>query len=267
VYGVQAIAINDPACTKLGADGIGVSLVLRRGGRETLLMHGELNPFRVPRDRGPQRFGMDGIDIMAGDTLDYRVDPGHQGNNVSCDWTFVRDFIFTRRGDLEQGVIEATFPGFNVQPVAKALRVILEDGKDVVFMHAPATLAFRPPPGRYTIAAAFGVQTIAWQDPGCAKANADGVGISLVLRHGDTESTLWHGEVDPFHVDKDKAGRRLDLGAIDIAAEDVVDYRVDPGHGGTNISCDWTYLRELKFTKAGAAAKTPAKRHSDGAKP
>jgi len=229
-------------------------------------MHGELDPFHVPRDRGPQRFGMDGIDIIEGDTLDYRVDPGHRGTNVSCDWTFVRDFIFTRRGDLAQGVIEASFQGFNVQPVAKALRVILVDDKEAVFLHAPATLAFKPPPGRYTIAANFGVQSSAWQDPGCAKANADGIGVSLVLRHGDTESTLWHGEVDPFHVAKDKEGGRLNLGAIEIAAEDVVDYRVDPGHGGANTNCDWSYLRELKFTKA-AAAKAPAKRNSGGAKP
>jgi hypothetical protein len=267
VYGVQAIAINDPGCAKLGADGIGVSLVLRRGGKETLLMHGELNPFRLPRDRGPQRFGLDGIDVVAGDTLDYRVDPGHRGSNVSCDWTFVRDFVFTRRGDVAQGVIETTFPGFNVQPVAKSLRVILEDDKEAVFLHAPAALAFKPPPGRYTIAAAFGVQTIAWQDPGCAKANADGIGVSLVLHHGDTEATLWHGEVDPFHVAKDKAGGRLSLGPIDIAAEDVIDYRVDPGHQGANTSCDWSYLRELKFTKAGAAAKAPAKRNAAGARP
>jgi hypothetical protein len=83
-----------------------------------------------------------------------------------------------------------------------------------------------------------------------------------VLRHVDTETTLWHGEVDPFHVDKDKAGGRLSLGPIDIAAEDVVDYRVDPGHGGANTSCDWSYLRELKFTKATATAKGPAKRSS-----
>jgi len=178
----------------------------------------------------------------------------------------VRDFIFTRRGDLAQGVIEASFQGFNVQPVAKALRVILVDDKEAVFLHAPATLAFKPPPGRYTIAANFGVQSSAWQDPGCAKANADGIGVSLVLRHGDTESTLWHGEVDPFHVAKDKEGGRLNLGAIEIAAEDVVDYRVDPGHGGANTNCDWSYLRELKFTKA-AAAKAPAKRNSGGAKP
>jgi hypothetical protein len=267
VSGVQSIAIKDPNCTKLGADGIGVSLVLRRGSKETLLMHGELDPFHVPRDRGPQRFGMDGIDIIEGDALDYRVDPGHRGTNVSCDWTFVRDFIFTRHGDLAQGAIETSFPGFNVRPVAKALRVILVDDKEAVFLHAPATLAFKPAPGRYTIAANFGVQSSAWQDPGCAKANADGIGVSLVLRHGDTESTLWHGEVDPFHVAKDKEEHRLNLGAIEIAAEDVVNYRVDPGHGGANTSCDWSYLRELKFIKAAAAAKAPAKRNSAGAKP
>ena len=266
VYGIQAIAINDPGCIKLGADGIGVSLVLRRGGKETLLMHGELNPFRVPRDRGPQRFGVDSIDIVAGDILDYRVDPGHRGSNVSCDWSFVRDFVFTRRGDLAQGVNEATFAGFNIQPGSKSLRIVLEDEKEAVFLHAPAALTFRPPPGRYRISAAFGVQSIAWQDPGCASANADGVGVSLVLHHGDTESTLWHGEVDPFHVAKDKAGGRLNVGPLDIAAGDVVDYRVDPGHNGSSISCDWSYLRELQFALA-TPATAPAKRKPAGAKP
>ena len=53
-------AINDPV-TKLGADGIGVALVLRRG-KETLLMPGT-QPIKLPRVADPT-LRYDGIDTL-----------------------------------------------------------------------------------------------------------------------------------------------------------------------------------------------------------
>jgi hypothetical protein len=59
----------------------------------------------------------------------------------------------------------------------------------------------------------------------------------------------------------------LSLGAVDIAANDVIDYRVDPGHQGSNTSCDWSYVHELKFTRNGADARKPARPDTARGKP
>ena len=43
---------------------------------------------------------MEDVDVDDGDSVDYRVDPGHGGNNTSCDWTYVRNLVMVRHGRL-----------------------------------------------------------------------------------------------------------------------------------------------------------------------
>jgi len=172
---------------------------------------------------------------------------------------FQRDFNFawtpieilrTDSPTAPADLLNALYPGFNLEPATtrSPLRVVKEDGSDSLFLHAPATLSFNPTPGYYRISAIYGIQNTALTDPDCVRASPDGVGITLVLRHGDKETPLWHGGVDPFHVAQDHGAQHLRIFA-NIRAGDSVDYRVDVG-GGKNSDCDWSYLRDLKFVRS-----------------
>jgi hypothetical protein len=172
---------------------------------------------------------------------------------------FQRDFNFSwipievLHADSSSAPVDlrnALYPGFNMEPVETGmpLRVVTEDGAESVFLHAPATLSFSPASGRYRIFATFGIQSSALTDPDCARASPDGVGITLVRHDGAKETPLWHGKVDPFHVGQDHGPQRLQILA-DFSAGDRVDFRVDVGDAN-NSSCDWTYLRNLKFVRS-----------------
>jgi hypothetical protein len=254
-FGVQTLALNDPGCIKAGADGIGVSIVRRHAGGESILWHAESDPFHGD-PRGAQNLRVDSVEVSSGDSIDYRVDPGHDGANVSCDWSYVRDFKFERRLETAADVA-ATYPGFNLAPANEDLRVLVDDGKDSVFLHAPASMSFHPAPGRYAISATYGVQSVALRDQGCIDAGANGVGVSLVVRHGGRERVAWHEEIDPFHVSGDRGPHALRAAGIVLAPGDSVDYRVDAGQGGDNAACDWSYVRDFVFSADAAPAQAP----------
>ena len=146
----------------------------------------------------------------------------------------------------------ALYPGFDLEPVAPSdLRVVLEEGKESIFLHAPASLLFAPAPGRYRISAAFGIQNGALTSPGCANADPDGVGVSVVLHHAGREAVVWHSDIDPFHHEQDRGPQRLRAQNVNVDSGDRVEYRVDPGPGGSNTSCDWSYVRDLVFRQGG----------------
>jgi len=159
--------------------------------------------------------------------------------------------------DPSRNISELTdmlYPGFNIAPVSpSSVRVTDEDGKESVYLHAPAELTFAPEPGNYSIRALFGIQTAALKDPTCLKADPDGIGVSLVLVHAGTPSVLKHVDIDPFHAPQDRGPQKLTLASIDVAAGDSVEYRVDAGPGGKNVSCDWSYVRDFVFRRHGDA--------------
>jgi len=149
------------------------------------------------------------------------------------------------------------YPGFNVAPSAPlSLRMIDEDGHEAAFLHAPDSITFKPASGHYTISAAFGIQNAAINDVGCTASDADGVGVSVVIHHSGGETTAWHSEIDPFHTANDRGPHYLRVENVDVDEGDSVEYRVDPGHGGSNVSCDWTYVRDLVFKRRGSVGWT-----------
>lgn len=126
--------------------------------------------------------------------------------------------------------------------------LVTENGYSAVFLHAPGQIEFRPLPGRYRISARYGIRDTALTDRNCIAANPDGVGISVVLQHANSgETMLLHRELDPFHVSADQGVHEFVTDEISVMAADTVVYRVDPGHGGNNTACDWSYVRDLKF--------------------
>src|SRR5262249_53360163 len=138
-------------------------------------------------------------------------------------------------------------------PITPGLRTVVDEGKESVFLHAPASISFQPAPGRYRIAATYGVQSVAVKDPGCVKAGADGIGVSLVRGRAGKETPLRHVGLDPYHDAAGGGPHQRAVDGIGIAAGDRVDWRVDPGHGGSNTSCDWSYVRDLTFQNSAAA--------------
>ncbi len=148
-------------------------------------------------------------------------------------------------------ISDILYPGFNLLPVTSAeSRLIVEDGKEALFLHAPASIAFAPKPGNYTILASYGIEQTALTEPDC-KSGADGVGVSLLLLHAGMESPLWHAEIDPFHSEQDSGVHAMQVRYVDVEAGDRIEYRVDPGHGGKNTGCDWTYVRDFRFKRLG----------------
>jgi hypothetical protein len=151
------------------------------------------------------------------------------------------------------------YPGFNVAPLSPAsVRVIDEDGKESVYLHAPAALTFMPEPGNYSIRALFGIEGAALSDPTCIKADPNGIGISLVLIHAGTPSVRRHIDIDPFHAQQHRGPQKVSLASIDVVAGDSVEYRVDAGPGGNNVSCDWSYVRDFVFERRGDPGKIAA---------
>lgn len=241
IAGLQHSAVIDGGCRGLGADGIGVSLLLQRGNSETTLLHRDLNPFLRPADGGAQRFQVEGVEIADGDRVLYRVDPGPTGGNVACDWSYVRDLTFNRQA------APTSYPGFNVASTSHGFRVVDEDGKPAVFMPAPTALTLLPADGRYRVSATYGVRREMVDDPSCKRLGADGITLALVLRHAGSDTVLWHGQLDPFHRPADAGAHTMTLDAVDVAVGDSLEWRVGTGPPGSKPDCDWSYLRDLRL--------------------
>jgi len=142
------------------------------------------------------------------------------------------------------------YPGFNLRPIGQAdYPVANEQGEDTLFLHAPATLAFEPAQGRYRFEATFGIQRRALVDPGCLAARPDGIGVSVILRHGDKARVLAQVDIDPFHAPQDAGPQRIAVDDFEVDAGDRVTYRVDTGPDGGNDHCDWSWVRDAVFER------------------
>ena len=143
-------------------------------------------------------------------------------------------------------------PDFSLPPSDGAPpRIIVEDGRDSAFLHAPGALSFRPAPGTYRLSASYGIQGAALADAACLRANPNGIGVSVVRSSAGTDTFLWHNEIDPFHEPADRGPQELRLDQVVIEQGDTVSYRVDPGDNGTNIACDWSYVRDFSLLRRG----------------
>jgi len=149
-----------------------------------------------------------------------------------------------------RALLDGILPGFSDAPTAVhgISNFVTEKGDDALFLHAPGQIEFRPAPGRYRISARYGIREAALIDHNCVAAKPDGIGVSIVLQHANSgETLLLHRELDPFHLPADQGMHEFVTAEVALVAGDKVVYRVDPGHGGNNTACDWSYVRELKF--------------------
>lgn len=203
------------------------------------------------------RLGDDWVKLYAGMPLPQARSVRIDTDSMRDRWLFSGAFsIATRTLPIERAPRDApisdlandAYPGFNVPALStREMRIVNEDAQPAAFLHAPATLTFVPAPARYSIRGVFGIVAGALHDPGCASVNPDGIGASLVLSRGGGERTLWHRDIDPFHVEPDRGPQRLQAEDVDIEPGDRVEYRVDTGPSGSSVNCDWSYVRGLQF--------------------
>lgn len=156
----------------------------------------------------------------------------------------------------------ATYPGFSEMPVSisEATRNYTVDGQPVMFLPAPGSLTFRLPGGTYQISATFGLMPDALGNPTCLAAHSDGIGMSVGIEGAspDPDSLQYINPfTDPRHRYKAHYTYRLT-----VPAGHSVVVSVNSGPPGSNGACDWSWLRNVRFTPvADAPTATTAKHH------
>ncbi|QBB71847.1 hypothetical protein ELE36_16620 [Pseudolysobacter antarcticus] len=158
-----------------------------------------------------------------------------------------RDYLHLTADNTSVDLASFVYPGFNLMPTEKHGEgdIILDDEKKALFIHAPGHLRFSPTAATYRVSGEFGVQASALTNHACD--TADGVGMSVIRLRENVESQLLHIELDPWHVAQDRGAHRFEVKDVSLELGDKIEYRIDPGHAGSNTICDWSYVRDLKF--------------------
>jgi hypothetical protein len=134
------------------------------------------------------------------------------------------------------------YPNFNLAPAVAhgTTNKIVEDGHEALFMHAPATLEFALPPGKYALTGLFGITASAYTQASCP--GADGIDLQVAVTDGVTDHTIARSHIDPFRNLRDRGDQRLNLEPIRIAAGQHLEISVLPAR---NTVCDWGYVRDI----------------------
>lgn len=146
-------------------------------------------------------------------------------------------------------VVQAIYPGFNVLPSQRSGNIsrIVENGKPALFMHAPATLEFAPPPGAYAVQIEFGLRSAAYVAPECLQAQADGV--DLQLGRSDVNAPLLYARgINPYRLAADGGPQHVELPRVDLVPGEGLRLSIAGGEGGGNFACDWGYVSAFRLT-------------------
>lgn len=148
---------------------------------------------------------------------------------------------------IDARIFDSLYPGFNHRPARREglISLIAEDGAAALFMHPPARLSFDLPAGSYVVEGEVGVRKAALSTPDCAPA--DGVAVS-VQAAGAAPVRL--ARINPFADRSAPNPVRFHSDPITLAADGVLDYRVEFGDADSNPACDWAYVRGLKISPA-----------------
>lgn len=144
------------------------------------------------------------------------------------------------------GVVEA---GFSHAPSSRTglTQLIDENGKKVLFMHAPASIQFKLPAGRYVLEGAFGIRDAAVSDAGCLAARPDGI-VMKVTEPDNSPHTLLLKHVDPFRNQKDRGPQPFSIPGINLPKAGTVLLEIGASpEGENNTECDWGYVRDIRF--------------------
>ena len=158
-----------------------------------------------------------------------------------------------RKGARTLALYAARYPGFNQLPasVPADTRIFMVGSESVMFLPAPGSLAFHLPPGTYDVSAKFGLMPNALTDPGCLRANPDGIGIQLGIQGEPADSSAaayLNPYKDPQHRYAADFSHRLRIGT-----GQTVTVSLTNGPPGSSGACDWSWIRDLQFDREAAA--------------
>src|SRR5690348_6658537 len=139
------------------------------------------------------------------------------------------------------------YPGFNQLPasVSEDMRIYTVDGKPVLFLAAPARISFDLPAGTYAVSARFGLVPNALTDATCIAAHADGIGLE-VKTSNEKQSSLPTEYLNPFKGSDHRYAASYSR-TITVGPGEKVLVFLTQGRPGSNGSCDWSWIRDLKF--------------------
>ena len=106
-------------------------------------------------------------------------------------------------------------------------------------------------PGTWRMNGEFGLRASMVEDAGCAAVN-DGVRLSIDRRSdtGETE-TLAVFDIDPLRVVTDRGAQPFEVSA-NVREGDQLVVNLEPGPPGSQTSCDWSYLRDVRLSQVDA---------------
>lgn len=141
------------------------------------------------------------------------------------------------------------FPGFDHLPasVAGAHRLYTVDGKSVLFLPTPGAMTFKLAPGTYAVSARYGLMPNAVTDTACLAAHADGIGIRVGVT-GQAQTPSITAYINPYSDPKHRYASDLS-GTLTVGTDQTTTVAFTTGKAPGNGACDWSWIRDLKFTK------------------
>lgn len=145
-------------------------------------------------------------------------------------------------------------PGFDRMPtsIPASVRSYRVDGKPVLFLAAPASLIFSMPAGTYAVHATYGLMPNALTAPACLAAHADGIGFQIGIK-GQPNDPATVAFLNPFGDPQHRYSADYSR-MLTVGAGQMVKVSMTTGPAGSNGSCDWSWIRDLRFINAAAPA-------------
>lgn len=159
-----------------------------------------------------------------------------------------------RAEQLPAELQQILFPGFSPAPTlieSGSRALVNENGKDVLFTHAPAKLTFALAPGEWRASGEFGLLSSAYN---CEISD----GIALVAERVGTAggaTRLFERQINPVHNPIQRGGNSFSFGPFTMRAGEQLLLRNDIGLSKDSTGgCDWMFMGPVKFEQSAALA-------------
>lgn len=148
---------------------------------------------------------------------------------------------------LPEPLQQSLYPGFSPAPSSvESIRkeIVNEDGRDVLFTHAPASIEFKLAPGEWRAAGDFGLLRSAH-----ACSQSDGIALIAERIAADgTRTALFESSLDPVHRPEQRGFKPFSFGPFAVTQGDRVILRNAPGvAANATADCDWMFLGPVRF--------------------
>lgn len=139
--------------------------------------------------------------------------------------------------------------GFRLRELAREglVQRIEEQGRDVLFMHSPASIEVQISPGTHRVRAEFGIREEAVASEGCAAAGADGIRLLVELKPGGQDwREIRSIDINPWTIAEHRGAQALSVD-VDASSHARLRLRMQPGPPGSQTACDWAWVHGLKL--------------------